>query len=55
MLTPGGLYHSLEIGTGGIVRYHNVVQESAEGIVGRRKLTEGLNGIERQVGTVSYG
>lgn len=55
MLTPGGLYHSFKIGTGDVVRYHIVVQESAEGILGRRNLTEGLNGTERQVGIVSYG
>jgi hypothetical protein len=36
-LTPGGLYCCLGIGTGGIERFHNAVQESAEGIVGVRE------------------
>ena len=36
-LTPGGLNCCLGIGTGGIERFHNAVQESAEGIVGWRE------------------
>ena len=36
-LTPGGLYCCLGIGTGGIERLHNAVQESADGIVGGRE------------------
>ena len=35
-LTPGGLLGWSGIGTGGIVRFHNAQQESAEGIVGGR-------------------
>ena len=35
-LTPGGLLGCSGIGTGGIVRFHNAQQESAEGIVGGR-------------------
>ena len=33
-------------GTGGTERRHIVIQESAEGIVGQRELTEGPNGRE---------
>ena len=36
-LTPGGLCCCLGIGTGGIERFHNAVQESADGIVGGRE------------------
>ena len=46
-LTPGGLYRRLAVGTGGIERFHSALQESAEGIVGGKEPTEGLNGQER--------
>ena len=50
-LTPGDLTCCFERGTGVIERWHIACQESAEGILGGD--TEGLNGMERQVGDVA--
>lgn len=54
-LTPGGLSSCRGNRTGGTARFHNARQESAEGIVGGREGAEGLNGVERSVGTGPYG
>jgi len=50
-LTPGDLTCCFERGTGVDARRRIACQESAEGILGGD--TEGLNGMERQVGEVA--
>ena len=49
-LTPGGLHCVSKTGLREPQGTLNAVQESAEGIVDERKLIEGPNGMERQIG-----
>ena len=49
-LTPGGLHRVSETGLREPQGTQIAMQESAEGIVDERKLIEGPNGMERQIG-----